>query len=75
MAKRSRNAAPRDETEDSGASGRILAEYLSEVKAIRATGAAAPETSYYPARAIDCRPGGSIIALFSQKESPPVGGL
>ena len=29
--------------------GRILEEYLSELKAIRATGAGVPETSYYPA--------------------------
>jgi hypothetical protein len=30
-------------------SGRILEDYLSELKAIRATGAGVPETSYYPA--------------------------
>ena len=30
-------------------SGRILEDYLAELKAIRSTGAGVPETSYYPA--------------------------
>lgn len=32
-----------------GASARILEEYLAELKEVRATGAGVPETSYYPA--------------------------
>jgi hypothetical protein len=35
--------------ENSGAAGRILEDYLAELKAIRATGGGVEETSYYPA--------------------------
>src|SRR5712691_9805833 len=34
---------------DTGPAGRILEEYLAELKAIHATGAGVAETSYYPA--------------------------
>ena len=35
--------------ESGSGAGRILEDYLAELKAIRATGAGVPETSYYPA--------------------------
>ena len=38
-----------EEQSSGNVSARILEEYLSELKAIRATGAGLPETSYYPA--------------------------
>ncbi|MEX0676990.1 MAG: type ISP restriction/modification enzyme [Pirellulales bacterium] len=38
-----------DGHEDGGTAARILEAYLSELKAVRATGAGVPETSYYPA--------------------------
>ncbi|MCX7424744.1 MAG: N-6 DNA methylase [Planctomycetia bacterium] len=41
--------ADRESHEEAAGAGRILEEYLSELSAIRATGAAVPETSYYPA--------------------------
>jgi hypothetical protein len=41
--------ADRESHEEAAGAGRILEEYLSELRAIRATGAAVPETSYYPA--------------------------
>ncbi len=41
-------ATDRESHEPAGASRRILEEYLSELKAIRATGAGVSETSYYP---------------------------
>lgn len=53
MAKRKSNggtAAPGGQ-EDGNVSRRILQDYLSDLKAIRATGAGVPETSYYPALA------------------------
>ena len=51
MAKRNANGGTTDRETDEQASGagRILEEYLSELKAIRASGAGVPETSYYPA--------------------------
>jgi hypothetical protein len=51
MAKRTTNdgTTDREPQEVAGGSGRILAEYLSALKMIRATGAGVPETSYYPA--------------------------
>ena len=51
MAKRSANGGTtdRESHEQAGGAGRILEEYLSELKAIRDTGAGVPETSYYPA--------------------------
>jgi hypothetical protein len=53
MAKRITNGGTTDsETyEQAGGAGRILEEYLGELKAIRSTGAGVPETSYYPALA------------------------
>ena len=51
MAKRSAgsDAAAPDAHEPGGTAARIVEDYLSELKAIRATGAGVPETSYYPA--------------------------
>jgi hypothetical protein len=51
MANRSVNeeTTDRESREQAGGAGRILEEYLSALKAIRATGAGVPETSYYPA--------------------------
>ncbi len=51
MAKRNDNGEPTDREPDEQAdgAGRILEEYLSELKAIHDTGAGVPETSYYPA--------------------------
>jgi len=53
MAKRSANdgTTDRETHEQTGGSGRILEEYLSELKANRATGAGVPEISYYSALA------------------------
>ncbi len=52
MAKRKTNPATLAASQshrDDDASKQILEEYLSDLKAVRATGAAVPETSYYPA--------------------------
>ena len=37
------------DNEESGAAGRVMADYLSDLKAVRASGAGVAETSYYPA--------------------------
>jgi hypothetical protein len=49
MAKRIDGTTAALDSEKGSASGRILHEYLSELNRIHATGAAVPETSYYPA--------------------------
>jgi hypothetical protein len=50
MAKRTSDGTAATEVhEEAGGSGRILEEYLSELKAIRASGAGVAETSYHPA--------------------------
>jgi hypothetical protein len=53
MAKERENDGTTDPESHGQADGsrRILEQYLSELKAIRATGAGVPKTSYYPALA------------------------